>query len=132
LTVIALHVSVTLLDLLRGIVHTFFYNFGLDQISGLATGDVLCDDRLSVLMIGYGGSNLESFLLRSYALYVYATCRRGTGLMRVTCLAPVLWLVTIPVAALSGIDVGDAEVPGRVMMCVRAAVSFLEFVLLYL
>lgn len=131
-TIIFLHACVTLFDLLRGIVHTFFYEYGLDQISGLATGDLLCDSRLSILMIGYGGANLESFLLRLYALYVYVTCNRAICLMRVTCLAPVLWLVAPLVVALGEIDVGDADVPGTIMMYVRAAVSLFTFVMLYL
>jgi hypothetical protein len=128
-----LYSSVTILDVIRGIVHTFLYEAGLEDISGLATGDPLCDGRLAALMIGYGGANLESFLLRSYILYDFSRYDRGLDLVRVSSLASALWSpVTGIVSFVGDVDVGDAEVPGRYAMLVRSLVSFGTLLLTFL
>ena len=112
-------------------IHTFLYERGLNDISGLATDDRLCDSRLSAIMIGYGGANLESFVVRSYILYSYARYHRGVDVVRASSLAvalfaPVTGLVSLADADL---DVGDADVPGRYAMMVRSAVAFVTFLL---
>lgn len=130
--VIALYASVTILDFVRGVIHTFLYETGLEDVSGLATGDALCDDRLSAIMIGYGGANLESFVVRSYILYVFARYDHGRDLVRVSSIASAMWYpVTGIVSSVGNIDVGDAEVPGRYAMLVRAVASFGTFLLTF-
>ena len=56
---------------------------GIQDISGLGTGDALCDARLSALMIAYGGANLESVIVRSYILYTYAGTAPDAAVARV-------------------------------------------------
>ena len=130
--VLLLYAAVTLLDLVRGIIHTFLYETGIDDISGLATGDGLCDSRLSTLMIAYGGANLESFLTRSYVLYDYARHDHGPDYVRVTSIASTLWgPVTWIASSVGDIDVGDAELPGRYAMLVRSAVSLAALLLTF-
>tara|TARA_B100001059_G_C17685565_1_gene502142 strand:- start:248 stop:748 length:501 start_codon:yes stop_codon:yes gene_type:complete len=128
--IIVLYLSVTILDLVRGVVHSFLYDAGLNSISGLATGDALCDSRLSVLMIGYGGANLEHFLVRCYILFIYAMHNRGLCFVSVSSLASALWLLATCIGASMGdIDIGDADVPGKTAMLVRTIVSAITFVL---
>jgi hypothetical protein len=124
---------VTFLDLVRGIIHTFLYEIGINDISGLSTGDALCDDRLSSLMIAYGGANIESFLVRSYILYIYALYDQGLDHVRVSSLAAALWFpITILVSFAGSLDVGDAELPGRFAMLARSLVSIVIIVLTYI
>ena len=131
--IIVLYSAVTVLELLRGVIHAFFYDTGINDISGLATGDPLCDNRLSALMIAYGGANLESFAVHAFALYTYATGgRQAKNLLRATSAASALWeVVTRIVSAGGGIDVGDAELPGRQAMLARSIVSALVFLLTF-
>lgn len=130
--VIASYAAVTVLELTRGTIHTFFYETGLDDISGLATGDSLCDGRLAILMLAYGGANLESFLLRAYVLYIYARYGRGRDLVRVTSIASALWHpVTNIASSLGYTEVGDAAVPGRYAMLARSVVSLGTLFLTY-
>jgi hypothetical protein len=130
--IIALYFSVTLLDLVRGVIHTFLYEIGINDISGLSTGDPLCDDRLSSLMIAYGGANIESFLVRSYVLYDYAGYDRGVDYVRASSIAAAVWEpITRIVSSIGGIDVGDAELPGRYAMLVRSIVSLVTLILTY-
>lgn len=130
IAVIVLYSSVTILDLIRGIIHTFLYEPGLEDISGLATGDRLCDSRLAALMIAYGGANLESFLVRSYILFNYARCDHGRDLVRVSSIASASWApITAIVSSIGDIDVGDAEVPGRYAMLIRSLLSLGAFLL---
>ena len=130
LAIVVSYAAVTVFDLIRGIIHTFLYENGLKDISGLATEDPLCNSRLSVLMIGYGGANLESFLVRAYILYIYAGYNSGLDIVRVSCLAPPLWsLVTSIGVSMGTIDIGDASVPGKTMMHIRTVVSMVTFVL---
>lgn len=130
--VILLYSAVTILDLIRGVIHTFLYESGINDISGLATGDALCDDRLSSLMIAYGGANLESFLVRSYILYDYARRDRGRDCVRVSSIAAALWFPATWVASSTGdIDVGNAELPGRYAMLIRSVVSLGTFLLTF-
>jgi hypothetical protein len=127
-----LYSAVTILDLIRGVIHTFLYESGINDISGLATGDALCDDRLSSLMIAYGGANLESFLVRSYILYDYARRDRGRDCVRVSSIAAALWFPATWVASSTGdIDVGNAELPGRYAMLIRSVVSLGTFLLTF-
>ena len=129
--IIVLYASVTILDLVRGVIHTFFYKNGLNNISGLATKDALCDGRLAVLMIAYGGANLESFLVRSYILYNYAGYNHGLDYVRASSLVSGLWYpVTFLVSC--SIEVGDAELPGRWVMLVRMIVSLVTLLLTFL
>ena len=122
--IVVLYASVTILDLLRGAIHTFLYDIGLDDISGLSTGDAVCDGRLAALMVAYGGANLESFLVRAYVLYKYARYDSGRDLVRITSIASATWAATAAIGtAIGDVDVGDAEVPGRYAMLVRAVVS---------
>ena len=131
--VIALYFFVTFLDLVRGIIHTFLYKIGINDISGLSTGDALCDDRLSSLMIAYGGANIESFLVRSYIFYVYARYGHGLDHVRVSSLAAALWYpITMIVSSIGGIDVGSAELPGRFAMLARSIVSIIILALTYI
>lgn len=130
--VILLYSAVTILDLIRGVIHTFLYESGINDISGLATGDALCDDRLSSLMIAYGGANLESFLVRSYILYDYARHDRGRDYVRVSSIAAALWFPATWLASSTGdIDVGNAELPGRYAMLIRSVVSLGTFLLTF-
>lgn len=131
IVIIVLYTSVTVLDLVRGIIHAFLYEVGLDDISGLATGDALCDGRLAAIMIGYGGANLESFLVRSYILYSYIHRHDGgRGLVRASSMAATLWApLAETVSVIGDVDVGDADVPGRYAMLVRSVVSFGVFLL---
>jgi hypothetical protein len=106
------------------------YEPGLEDISGLATGDRLCDSRLAALMIAYGGANLESFLVRSYILFNYARCDHGRDLVRVSSIASASWApITAIVSSIGNIDVGDAEVPGRYAMLIRSLLSLGAFLL---
>lgn len=131
--IVALYSSITILDFVRGIIHTFLYENGLEDISGLATGDALCDSRLSAIMIGYGGANLESFLVRSYIIYIFARYNRASDFVRVSSIAAALWSpVTAIVSSVGDIDVGDAEVPGRHAMLIRSVVSISTFLLTFL
>lgn len=124
IAILVLYSSVTVLDLVRGVIHTFLYDTGLEDISGLATGDALVDGRLSALMIAYGGANLESFIVRSSILYMYARYDLALDLVRVSSVACVLWTpVTEIVSSVGDVDVGDAEVPGRYAMLIRALLS---------
>ena len=133
LAVVLLYAAVTLLDLARGITHTFLYETGIDDISGLATGDALCDDRLSSLMIAYGGANLESFLVRSYILYDYGRYDHGRDYVRASSLASALWVPATWIASAAGdIDVGDAELPGIYAMLIRSVVSLGTLLLTFL
>jgi hypothetical protein len=130
--IIVLYSAVTMLELVRGTIHTFLYESGINDISGLSTGDVLCDNRLSALMIGYGGANLESFIIHSYTLYGYARHGRGKNIVRVTSIASVLWEPITRIVSSSGnIDVGGAELPGRYAMLVRAIVSLVTLLLTF-
>ena len=131
--ILALYASVTLLDLVRAVIHTIFYKSGLDNISGLSTGDELCDNRLAAIMIAYGGANLESFLLRAFVLYAYARDNsRGRDLVRASSVASALWFpVTRIVSSVGKIDVGDADVPGKYAMLVRSIVSVSTLLLTY-
>lgn len=133
LLIVMLYASVTILDLIRGIIHTFLYEAGLNDVSGLSTGNSLCDNRLSAIMIGYGGANLESFLIRSYILYVYVRYDSGREFLRVTSMASVLCApVTEIVASVGNIDVGGAEVPGRYAMVIRSVASLGTLLLTFL
>ena len=128
----ALYASVTVLEFVRGFIHTFLYKNGLNDVSGLATGDPLCDGRLSALMVGYGGANLESFLVHSYILYSYVRYRNGVGFLRMSALAALMWEPVVRiVSSVGSIDVGDAEVPGRYAMLVRAIVSLVTLALTF-
>ncbi len=130
--VIALYFLVTLQDLVRGVIHTFLYDIGINDISGLSTGDPLCDNRLSALMIAYGGANIESFLVRCYVLYDYAGYDRGIDYVRASSIAAVLWEpITRIVSFIGGIDVGGAELPGRYAMLARSIVSLVTLILTY-
>ena len=131
IAVIVLYSSVTILDLIRGIIHTFLFETGLEDISGLATGDRLCDSRLAALMIAYGGANLESFLVRSSILFNYARRDHGRDLVRVSSIASAFWAITLIVSSIGNIDVGDAEVPGRYAMLIRSVVSLGTFLLTF-
>lgn len=132
--IIILYSSVTILDFIRGIIHTFLYENGINDISGLSTGDVLCDNRLSAIMIGYGGSNFETFIIRVYILYIYTRYSRGRDLVRITSMASALFApVTGIVSFIGNIDVGDAEVPGEHAMLIRrSVVSLGTFLLTFL
>lgn len=130
--VMLLYLTVTILDSIRGVIHTFLYEIGINDISGLATGDALCDNRLSSLMIAYGGANLESFLVRSYILYEYARYDRGCDYMCVSSIAAALWFPATWVTSYTGgIDVGDADLPGRYAMLTRSVISFIIFLLIF-
>lgn len=132
-SIILLYLSVTILDLVRGIIHTFLYENGLNDISGLATGDVLCDGRLSAIMIGYGGANLESFLLRSYIFYCYTRYNNGRDLIRVSSVASALSTPITEIVSFTGnFNVGDAEVPGRYAMIIRSVASIVTVFLTFL
>lgn len=131
--IILLYSSVTILDFIRGIIHTFLYENGINDISGLATGDVLCDNRLSAIMIGYGGSNFETFIIRVYILYIYTRYSRGRDLVRITSIASAFFApVTGVVSFIGNVDVGDAEVPGKHAMLIRSVVSLGTFLLTFL
>lgn len=130
--VIILYFSITILDLVRGIIHTFLYETGLEDISGLKTGNSITDGRLAALMIAYGGSNIESFLVRSYILYTYAFCKSGCEFVRVSSVASALFFpLTAVVSSFGNIDVGDAELPGRYAMLIRSILSFVTLLLTY-
>ena len=84
-------------------------------------------------MIGYGGANLESFLVRSYILYIYVRYNQGLDFVRVSCLAPPLWeLVTWIGVSIGNIDIGDADVPGKTWMLIRTIVSLITLALTFL
>lgn len=129
--VILLYSAITVLDLVRGIIHAFLYEIGLNDISGLSTGDALTDGRLAALMIAYGGANLESFVVRSYVVYKYVRYNDGRDLIRVTSVACVVWDVTRIVSSIGNIDVGDAELPGKHAMLVRSILSFATLLLTF-
>ena len=130
--IIVLYSMVTVFELVRGTIHTFFYEAGLHEISGLATGDALCDNRLGVLMVGYGGANLESFLIRAFVLYLYVRHDGCEDLVRVTSIASILWYpITAVVAAIGELDPGGAELPGWYAMLARSVVSLVIFSLTY-
>ena len=98
-----------------------------ERVSALSHG------RLAALMIGYGGANLESFLVRSSIVYVYARYDRGRGAVRISSFAAALWSpVTAAVSFAGSVDVGGAEVPGRYAMLVRSVASLLALLLTYL
>lgn len=129
--VILLYSAITVLDLVRGIIHAFLYEIGLNDISGLSTGDALTDGRLAALMIAYGGANLESFVVRSYVLYKYVRYNDGRDLIRVTSVACVVWDVTRIVSSIGNIDVGDAELPGKHAMLIRSILSLVTLLLTF-
>lgn len=136
-TIIALYLVCTALELIRAIMHTFLYKSALNDISGLATGDALCDNRLSAIMIAYGGANLESFLVRTYILAKYAFCECGLDLVCFSSLVAALWYpVVMSVSSMGKIDVGDADIPGKDIMLARSVLSLctglLTIVLYYL
>ena len=126
--ILVLYSLVTILDLARGIIHTFLYETGIQDISGLGTGDALCDARLSALMIAYGGANLESVFVRSYILYRYARYGSGRGAVRASGIAAASWVVVAWISS-ADVDVGDADVPGRYAMLARAIVSLVTALL---
>ena len=131
--ILVLYSCLTIFELVRGIIHAFLYRYGINVISGLATGDDLCDNRLSALMIGYGGANLESFIMHAFVLYTYATSDKSDfklGLIITSSSASALWAPVTMIASTAGnIDVGDAQVPGKDAMLVRSIVSLIISIL---
>jgi len=131
-TVVVLYFCVTLLDLIRAVIHTFFYRAGLETISGLATKQPVCDNRLATLIVAYGGANFESFIVRFYVLYMYARHDNGRSLVRVTSIAAAVWTpLTMLVTLVGNIDPGDADLPGRYAMLARCVVSLIIVGLTY-
>ena len=111
-------------ELVRGFIHTFLYEEGLNDVSGLGTGDILCDHRLSVLMISYGGNNLETFIIRCAILYYYAKYDKGYLFIIWSCVGSMLFTpTTMIVSSVGNIDVGDAQLPGKEVMLARSIVS---------
>ena len=132
LAIIVTYASVTILDLVRGIIHTFLFQVGLDDISGLGTGDELCDGRLAALMVAYGGANIESLVVRSYIRYEYSRSGSRRDFVKISSIAAALWApITAIVSYAGNIDVGDADVPGRYAMVIRSILSFVTLLLAY-
>tara|TARA_B100000925_G_C21976154_1_gene460219 strand:- start:573 stop:1073 length:501 start_codon:yes stop_codon:yes gene_type:complete len=124
ITILVLYSLLTVHELVRGIIHTFLYEEGLHDVSGLGTGDILCDHRLSVLMISYGGNNLETFIIRCAILYYYAKYDIGYLIIIWSCVGSMLFHpTTMIVADVGNIDVGDAQLPGKEAMLIRSIVS---------
>ena len=124
ISILVLYSLVTIHELVRGFIHTFLYEQGLNDVSGLATGDILCDDRLSVLMISYGGNNLETFIIRCAILYYYAKYDKGYLFIIWSCVGSMLFVpITMIVSSVGNIDVGDAQLPGKEGMLARSIVS---------
>lgn len=120
-----LYSLLTVHELVRGFIHTFLYEEGLHDVSGLGTGDILCDHRLSLLMISYGGNNLETFIIRCAILYYYAKYDYGGYLFIIwSCVGSMLFTpTTMIVSSVGNIDVGDAQLPGKDGMLARSIVS---------
>lgn len=128
--ILVLYTCITILEAIRGVIHTFLYTYGLNDVSGLATGDSLCDNRLSALMIGYGGANLESLLLHAVILVAYLNQTSGLEFVVASCVGSALWTpITRLVSSAGNIDVGDAQVPGKDAMLVRSIVSLCILIL---
>jgi len=124
ISILVLYSLLVVHELVRGFIHTFLYEEGLNDVSGLGTGDVLCDDRLSVLMISYGGNNLETFITRCAILYYYAKYDKGYLFIIWSCVGSMLFIpTTMIVSSVGNIDVGDAQLPGKEVMLARSIVS---------
>lgn len=124
ISILVLYSLLVVHELVRGYIHTFLYEQGLNDVSGLATGDVLCDHRLSVLMISYGGNNLETFIIRCAILYYYAMYDKGYLFIIWSCVGSMLFVpTTMIVSSVGNIDVGDAQLPGKDVMIARSIVS---------
>jgi len=124
ISILVLYSLLVVHELVRGFIHTFLYEEGLNDVSGLATGDTLCDHRLSVLMISYGGNNLETFIIRCAILYYYAKYDKGYLFIIWSCVGSMLFTpTTMIVSSVGNIDVGDAQLPGKDGMLARSIVS---------
>ena len=124
ISILVLYSLLVVHELVRGYIHTFLYEQGLNNVSGLATGDNLCDHRLSVLMISYGGNNLETFIIRCAILYYYAKYDKGYLFIIWSCVGSMLFVpITMIVSSGGNIDVGDAQLPGKDVMLARSIVS---------
>lgn len=124
ISILVLYSLLVVHELVRGFIHTFLYEEGLNDVSGLGTGDVLCDHRLSVLMISYGGNNLETFIIRCAILYYYAKYDKGYLFIIWSCVGSMLFTpTTMIVSSVGNIDVGDARLPGKEVMLARSIVS---------
>ena len=124
ITIIVLYSLLTIHEFVRGFIHTFLYEEGLHDVSGLGTGDILCDHRLSVLMISYGVNNLETFIIRCAILYYYTKYDNGYLFIIWSCVGSMLFQPTTTiVSSVGNIDVGDAQLPGKEAMLVRSIVS---------
>ena len=124
ISILVLYSLLVVHELVRGFIHTFLYEEGLNDVSGLATGDTLCDHRLSVLMISYGGNNLETFIIRCAILYYYAKYDKGYLFIIWSCVGSMLFTpTTMIVSSIGNIDVGDAQLPGKDGMLARSIVS---------
>ena len=123
ISILVLYLLLVVHELVRGFIHTFLYEEGLNDVSGLGTGDILCDDRLSVLMISYGGNNLETFIIRCAILYYYAKYDKGYLFIIWSCVGSMLFTpTTMIVSSVGNIDVG-AQLPGKDGMLARSIVS---------
>jgi hypothetical protein len=122
--ILVLYSLLTIHEFVRGFIHTFLYEEGLHDVSGLGTKDILCDNRLSLLMISYGGNNLETFIIRCAILYYYTKYDNGYLFIIWSCVGPMLFQpTTVIVSSVGNIDVGDAQLPGKEAMLIRSIVS---------
>lgn len=132
IAIIVLYFSLTVIELVRGFIHTFLYEYGIHDVSGLATGNSLCDNRLYALMIAYGATNLESFIMHCAVLYIYARYDNGYFFLIASCVASTLFYpTTMIVSSVGKIDVGDAQLPGKDVMLIRSIVSLCILILMF-
>ena len=128
--ILVLYSLLTVHELVRGFIHTFLYEYGMHDVSGMGTGDSFCDNRLYVLMISYGGNNLETFIIRCAILYQYWKYDNGYRFIIASCVASMLFYpTTMIVSSVGNIDVGDAQLPGKDAMLARSIVSLCILIL---